>query len=494
MKESSIKSYKGINKYVTLALLIASISVIALQRDTKIMINFLIGGLIITGLSGATLLNKKLDEYSAYIIPVIIELYALLMMYIEGYSVIMLLAFFVSINVATIYHEPKNVIVVTVLGAIIQPAIYILGFNHFFAKSSMYSKITFSHVCFNIAAFILSGVFAYVQSKKGKEQLVEVMKTASEAELAQEKILISLNVVRETSNKVKDSVYGLEDKSDNLKAAVDNVTNSLSEIAVGVKNQTNSVNSSVGILTEIVRKSEDVCMQTMVVKDVSENTGEIARGVNEKVIAMGQSIGHIEEAVKDIDSEITVLENHSEEISKIVEMLKQIVSQTELLSLNASIEAARAGEAGRGFAVVADEVRKLAQTSNEYEHQIEDIIKQMKQSINKTKDKAVTGVNVTQSGVKLTEESIESVSEVLEAVGSIKDEVVGVNNVMESFAREIKEVFNAISDIAAVANETNQSVDIISDLSKTQNYAINESQELLGEIVKSVNELNNKLE
>lgn len=493
MELRATKSYKKINKYIALTLLLASLSIIVLQKDTHIMMTYLIGGLVVTVLSGATLFNEKLDRFSPYIVPVIIELYALFMMYMIGYSVIMLLAFFVAINVATIYHEPKNVIVVTILGALIQFGIFEFFFEHFFSGSSWYSQIGLSHVCFNITALILCGTFAYLQAKRGKEHLEGALKKASEAEAAQSKITSNLDTVKEVSNKVKNSVDGLDYKSAQLKELIETITNSLDEISYGVKDQTQNVSSSVEILNEIANKSENVCLKTNKVKETSQSTGDVAQLVNNKMSVMGEKIGDIECAVKDIDNEINVLENHSEEISKIIEMLKQIVSQTELLSLNASIEAARAGEAGRGFSVVAEEVRKLAQTSHEYEQQIENIITKMKQSINKTKDKANNGVKVTQSGVKLTEESVEAVSKVVNAVTSIKDEVSEANDVMGKFSKEVKEIFNSFSSIAAVTEETTAAVESISELSKAQKDSIMESQELLGEIVESVNELNNKL-
>lgn len=493
MKFNDEGSYKKINKYITLTLFIACFSIIGLQKDTQIMLTYLIGGLIVTFIVGSTLFNERLDKYSPYVVPIAIELYALFMMYMGGYSVIMLLAFFVAINVATIYHEPKNVIAVTILGALIQLGIFVFFFDRFFGRSSWYSQIGLSHVCFNVTAFILCGIFAYLQAKRGKEHLVNAINKADESEKTQIKITNNLDTVKSTSNRVKHSVNGLEYKSNHLKDLVETTTKSLSEIACGVKDQTESVNSSVEILNEVTKKSQSVCLQTSKVKETSQNAGEVANIVNSKMNVMGEKIGHIECAVNDIDNEINVLKNHSEEISKIIEMLKQIVSQTELLSLNASIEAARAGEAGRGFSVVADEVRKLSQTSHEYERQIENIIKQMEQSINKTKDKTNIGVKVTQSGVKLTEESMEAVSKVLESVTSINDEVSDVNDVMSEFSKEVKEIFDSFSSIAAVAEETTVTVESISQLSKSEQDAIMESQRFLGEIVESVNELNNKL-
>jgi len=493
MEFTNMGGYKKINKYITICLFIASISTIFMQKDKALMLPYLIGGLSVTVISGSTLFNDKLDKYSPYIMPVALELYALFMMYMVGYSVIMLLAFFVAINIATIYHKPINVIVTTVLGVIIHLSIFLFFFDRFFAVSSWYAQIGLPHVCFNVSALTLCGAFAYLQAKVGSNHLTQAVKKAEEAQIAEKKINNNFEAIKGTSNTIKESISDLECKSNNLKEIIEYVSESLLEISSGVREQTEDVNNSVEIFNGLVEKSEGVSMQTTKVDQVAENTKEISEYVNDKIKLMGNRIGEIELVVKDIYDEINVVENNSEEITKIIEMLKQIVSQTELLSLNASIEAARAGEHGKGFAVVAAEVRKLAQTSNTYEQQIENIIKEMKKSIDITKQKANNGVKVTQNGVQLTHESIEAVGKVLSAVMSIKSEIVEIDKVMNEFSAEVKSIYDSFANIAAVSEETSASVENIAERSKMQHNSIIESENLLGEIVQSVNELHDEL-
>jgi methyl-accepting chemotaxis protein len=91
---------------------------------------------------------------------------------------------------------------------------------------------------------------------------------------------------------------------------------------------------------------------------------------------------------------MTQLEEDSNKIGQIIEVIDEIAEQTNLLALNAATEAARAGEQGRGFAVVADEVRKLAERSGEATKQITAIIKGMQENTLKSVSAVSDGVNL----------------------------------------------------------------------------------------------------
>ncbi|MCS4483066.1 methyl-accepting chemotaxis protein [Clostridium botulinum] len=151
------------------------------------------------------------------------------------------------------------------------------------------------------------------------------------------------------------------------------------------------------------------------VKQVTENTAQVSEAAESLAKSGQNAISMVEE-----------LNNKKNDTSEILEFIKGIATQTNLLGLNAAIEAARAGESGRGFAVVAGQVRKLSDQSQEAVKNIEKILDEMNNSVNE--------INNTIGSVgAISEEQAASTEEILSRIETLNETIKNLQEFVEKY-------------------------------------------------------------
>ncbi len=195
------------------------------------------------------------------------------------------------------------------------------------------------------------------------------------------------------------------------------------------------------------------------VQEVAHNASEAAHSVQEvrvkalegqKVVQQSvSSINSLADSVDQAASSIQALESDVQNIGGILDVIRSIADQTNLLALNAAIEAARAGEQGRGFAVVADEVRSLAQRTQESTEEIQGMIEQLQQGANKAVKTIRTGSD--QAGI-----SVNHASSAGEALSQITEDVLKVSDMNMQIASATEEQSATVEMINQNVNNINQ--------------------------------------
>ncbi len=160
--------------------------------------------------------------------------------------------------------------------------------------------------------------------------------------------------------------------------------------------------NSVQVLTDAIQRVAESAREA---EEVARSAAALATKGGEAVQMTVAGILKIRETVAETSREVKRLGESSQEISKIVGLISQIASRTNLLALNASIEAARAGEAGKGFAIVADEVRQLADKSAKSLKDIEQIVMQIQSQTNTVMMAMSQGHQQVIEGTRLAETS-----------------------------------------------------------------------------------------
>lgn len=235
--------------------------------------------------------------------------------------------------------------------------------------------------------------------------------------------------------------------------------------------------NSVQVLTDAIQRVAESAREA---ESVARSASDTAQKGGEAVERTVAGILEIRQTVAETTRKVKRLAESSQEISKIVALISQIASRTNMLALNASIEAARAGEAGRGFAIVADEVRQLADRVAKALKEIEQIVRQIQSETGSVMTAMEEGTQQVIQGTKLAEQAKRSLEDIVQVsnridalVGSITADTVqqtetsravaavvqSVELTAQETSREAQRVSGSLQNLVQVAGELQTSVE-----------------------------------
>jgi methyl-accepting chemotaxis protein len=277
--------------------------------------------------------------------------------------------------------------------------------------------------------------------------------------------------------KIHHLIGGMSKNGNTLHSASDALTGLMQKNSVQLslqQEETYKIANAVSEMTEaiqsIAKNAEQAADATQQAQSRVANSSQVSQRTQK---SMQNLSGKIDEA----SSAIAALATESENIGSVLDVIRGIAEQTNLLALNAAIEAARAGEQGRGFAVVADEVRTLASRTQQSTEEINTMIVQLQEGSRNT----VTAMEVSQKLMQECTEDTSTTSESLLSVVTSMDTVLDMNNLIASATTQQESVMKGVSDNAQAMQKMSQAnserlIDV-SDATKTVHNIAQEMQQ-----------------
>ncbi|MFM5879946.1 methyl-accepting chemotaxis protein [Aeromonas sanarellii] len=274
-----------------------------------------------------------------------------------------------------------------------------------------------------------------------------------------------LGMLARASLKMQDNLRGLIEEViaavTQLGAAIEEVSTVSEQSAQGIQSQQQEIAQVATAMAQMKATVADVAGNTEVASESASSANALARRGNQDVQGTLVAITRVAEEMEQAGTLVAELERESAQINLVVDVIRGIAEQTNLLALNAAIEAARAGEQGRGFAVVADEVRTLAGRTQASTGEIVAIIETLQVRANQAK--AVTGQSceMIRQCVSQSERTGSGIQQIEEAVAQIADMAIQIASacgeqdaVSDELGRNVARINDSANEVAGGADHT----------------------------------------
>lgn len=357
-------------------------------------------------------------------------------------------------------------------------------------SASEYSRSRILTILAVLVGIVISVLVAFWLTRSITTPMTEavvVAETVAAGDLTQ-KIAITGNdeasrlmaALEKMQQNLRDAMSHISNSSDQLASASEELNSVTEDSSRGLQQQNDEIQQAATAITEMSSAVDEVAQTAVQTSEQSTESAKLA-------IQGQQQVDETVKAIRDMNQDVAVTSDliqglavQSQDIGKVLDVIRAIAEQTNLLALNAAIEAARAGDAGRGFAVVADEVRALAHRTQTSTREIEEMIAKIRNgtgdAVNAMKhssDKAVHALTVAQAAgeaLVIITQRINKISDSNLVIASAAEEQAKV-------AREIDRNIVNISDLAAQtaagANQTSASAHELSRLAVDLNSLVN---------------------
>ena len=239
-----------------------------------------------------------------------------------------------------------------------------------------------------------------------------------------------------------------------LASAAEELSVVTEESSRGLQQQNNEIEQAATAVNQMTAAVEEVARNAVSTSEASQQSNQTARQGRDRVIETVKSIQGMTQQIQDTTGLVEGLAEQGRDIGKVLDVIRSIAEQTNLLALNAAIEAARAGEAGRGFAVVADEVRALAHRTAQSTTEIEQMVAGIQTRTGDAVQSMSRNTDSTRNTLSLASSAGDALELITEAIAQINERNLVIASASEEQAQVSREVDRNLVNIRDLAAQT----------------------------------------
>lgn len=265
----------------------------------------------------------------------------------------------------------------------------------------------------------------------------------------------TLNSLRQTVTQMQTAAHQVAQTSQVNNTAI-------TELATQAQHQLQALEQAFEQVQATAVSTQNVEADAQQVEAAVQQANQIVMAGDAAIDRTVDEMEEIRETVLETSNRLQRLSESSQKISRVVSLIGQFTTQTQLLALNASIEATRAGEFGRGFAVVADEVRSLARQSATAATEIEQLVQEIQVNTAEVATAMETGIEQVASGTTVVNEARQHLNAIVNATAQISQLATGITQATQAQTQQSKSVTQTMQQVAAIASQTSQNAATIS--------------------------------
>lgn len=262
---------------------------------------------------------------------------------------------------------------------------------------------------------------------------------------------------------LRDIVTQVKQAATQVNQAIGSNEQAIHQLAEEALTQAAEINRTLDAVDQMTGSMKSVAENAQQAAVVANHAAQTATKSGEAMDLTVQNILCLRETVGDTAKKVKRLGESSQQISRVVSLINQIATQTNLLAINAGIEAARAGEEGQGFAVVAEEVGELAVRSAAATQEIEQIVENIQRETSEVVQAMEIGTTQVVQGTQIVEEAKQSLGEILNVSRQIDSLVQSISTATASQLQTSQSVSQLMQDIAAISQRTRDSSHSVSE-------------------------------